>query len=528
MNYYTILTFLAFGANLVLGFSVIFRDPKSRLNKIYSVLAFSITYWAIMKMNLTIAESKDIAILFYKISAPGWCLLPALFIHFTSSFTGRRIFGGVKYGIEIVYFVSLLFAGYVWIPDAMLRDMVLREWGFTHCPGFVYTYVFTPFFILLFLYGIYQLIAFMLMTISTAEKIKALFVIGGTTIPFVFGSITNMILPSMGIHVTELALPLTTINAAIIAFAIVKYNFLSITLEYAASTIIKTMGDSLVVLDTDGRVSLVNPATCDLLNYGSSDIIGLRLNDVIESDILSEDFRSKLEQERIAKIEVNYIDYRQKPIPMNLSISPLKNEKGTTMGYVCVGKDIRELKDLIKKIEDTKKELEALAITDSLTGIYNKRYLLLKLNEEFLRSKRYKCHFSVLISDLDRFKELNDTNGHFEGDLVLNLIAQDMKSRVRESDILARYGGDEYVVLLPETNKENAILTGERLRKNLGRKFLPEKYSYVTASFGVSTFNPNRQPNSPEELLLLADGALYNAKRHGRNRVAHADDRDFI
>jgi len=170
-------------------------------------------------------------------------------------------------------------------------------------------------------------------------------------------------------------------------------------------------------------------------------------------------------------------------------------------------------------------ELEALSSTDSLTGALNRRAFEEKGNAEVDRSRRYHLPMSVVAMDVDRFKLLNDSRGHAAGDCVLVTIADVMRSLLRSTDHLGRYGGDEFVLLLPATGTEGARELAERLREQIDAvavEFQGETIP-VHASFGVATLEAKPMgevaTDSWEMLLHRADAALYRAKARGRNRV---------
>ncbi|HWP45746.1 MAG TPA: diguanylate cyclase [Candidatus Limnocylindrales bacterium] len=162
---------------------------------------------------------------------------------------------------------------------------------------------------------------------------------------------------------------------------------------------------------------------------------------------------------------------------------------------------------------------EKLAITDGLTGIPNHRHLQDFLAKEFERARRYMHPLSLIMLDIDSFKNINDTCGHEVGDLVLKEIAKLLAISVREVDLVARYGGEEFAIVLPETSLESAFNTAERLRLRIERSKIqtPKGELQVTISLGISCLKASHQ--TKDELISAADEALYRAKRGGKNRV---------
>jgi len=164
---------------------------------------------------------------------------------------------------------------------------------------------------------------------------------------------------------------------------------------------------------------------------------------------------------------------------------------------------------------------EQEAITDALTSVYNYRYFLSQIEREIVRSDRHDKHFSVAMIDIDNFKQYNDTQGHLNGDEALRLIAQTLVDNIRKSDTLARYGGDEFVMILPELDKHQSKSLAEKLCMVIGKTKVPRKKTSrkinLTVSLGISTFPEDGR--TEDELLKKADEALYKAKDLGRNVV---------
>ena len=170
--------------------------------------------------------------------------------------------------------------------------------------------------------------------------------------------------------------------------------------------------------------------------------------------------------------------------------------------------------------------LKYIGLTDSLTGVYNRRYLDRRLLEEIARARRQSYPISLMFIDIDHFKRVNDTVGHQGGDDVLREVAGRIKDELRLSDALARFGGEEFVVLLIDADLDSAAFVAERIRASIAGTLISltqEVRLSVTVSIGVAYLDPDLAVGEPElvarDLLSRADGALYQAKAGGRNRV---------
>ncbi len=169
------------------------------------------------------------------------------------------------------------------------------------------------------------------------------------------------------------------------------------------------------------------------------------------------------------------------------------------------------------------KDLQKLAVTDDLTQVYNYRYLKTALRRELKRAARFRQQLSVVMIDVDNLKTYNDVNGHLRGSFLLKQLAGLCVEQVRSFDVLAKYGGDEFTIILPQTNRQGAIVVAERVRSAVAEHaFALAPPGRITVSLGVATFPEDGQ--DPLGLLQAADHALYLAKRRGRNRVECVED----
>ncbi len=191
------------------------------------------------------------------------------------------------------------------------------------------------------------------------------------------------------------------------------------------------------------------------------------------------------------------------------------------------------IKHLQERLHDMQRKLEEQSITDALTGLKNRRLFDERLHEEFRRAQRYGDYLSLIMIDLDHFKQVNDRFGHPAGDAVLREVGSLIRASIRDPDICARYGGEEFAVILPKTHMSGALAVAERIWREIGTKeyAVPPsaqapatveagapRTAQVTASVGIA-FYPSKDINSGELLVRFADQALYEAKRAGRNTI---------
>ncbi|MCV2884656.1 GGDEF domain-containing protein [Aestuariibacter sp. AA17] len=203
----------------------------------------------------------------------------------------------------------------------------------------------------------------------------------------------------------------------------------------------------------------------------------------------------------------------------NITLFPLASLSDKVEQICLVVYDVTDEAINKKAIEGLNKKLEHISRVDGLTGLYNRRYWEEQFEREYKRLKRSGQEASVLMLDIDHFKKVNDTHGHPAGDYIIQTLAKIIQTAIRETDIAGRYGGEEFALLLPYTNGENARIVGERIRK-LAERFVPvyeEKEIPFTVSIGICEFNASFDTHMG--WLEKADQALYQSKESGRNTV---------
>ena len=272
--------------------------------------------------------------------------------------------------------------------------------------------------------------------------------------------------------------------------------------------------DAIVMVDDAGCISYWNPAAEKIFGYTEQEVLGRDLHQLLAPQRYHEAFRKGFhvfrrrgEGYKVGRsMELSALHRNGTEFPVEVSLSPLKLRNA----WHSVG-IVRDISD--RKIMEAK--LEKMANTDQLTGAYNRHKLLESLDYEIKRIQRNKASLSLVMLDIDHFKWINDTYGHSTGDEVLRELVRIIQDSLRQVDILTRWGGEEFLVLAPDTNKLAAAALAERLRWTVSEHEFPQ-VGKITVSLGIAEYGGKE---TADELLSRVDERMYLAKQSGRNRV---------
>ncbi|MEA3354692.1 MAG: diguanylate cyclase [Campylobacterota bacterium] len=273
--------------------------------------------------------------------------------------------------------------------------------------------------------------------------------------------------------------------------------------------------ENLILVMNNNEVSTVNKTLLDF--FGSADIDNFKTQygNVNKAFLPSERYFSSINDNWIEEIEK--LESMKKIVKMNSAEGEerifqvnITSFFYNTEHYVVSFTDITELKNYTYK-------LQYQATHDNLTKLFNRKKLNDELVKEIQRENRYHHGFSLIMFDIDNFKSINDTYGHDVGDVVLQEVSQITRSSVRTTDIAARWGGEEFMIIVPETSMDNAVLTADNIRKNIESFQFDSLPKPVTVSLGVAEFK--RDVDNKESILKKVDIALYEAKHSGKNVV---------
>ena len=299
--------------------------------------------------------------------------------------------------------------------------------------------------------------------------------------------------------------------------------------------IIQSTDVGIVVLDRHFNIEIINRFMQVHGNINPRDAIGSGVFDVFPEldlkwferrvntvfDLGISVYTSWEERDQIFKFALELpVHHRRKVMYQNSTFIPLRNSRDDVEKVALVVYDVTDSAINSIKLEQTKNKLQTLSRTDSLTGLWNRGYWEERLNEEFRRNKRAKGNIALVMFDIDHFKKINDSYGHQVGDDSIREVARLMRENSREVDICGRYGGEEFTVLLPDTDLAGAKVYCERLRQVIADN---KVHSYgqtisFTVSLGICMWD--EQLNYASDWLISADKAMYKSKNDGRNQLS--------
>jgi diguanylate cyclase (GGDEF)-like protein/PAS domain S-box-containing protein len=328
--------------------------------------------------------------------------------------------------------------------------------------------------------------------------------------------------PVPGINFTSFAIILVEIA---LTLALRHYRMLDVV-PIARALLIEDMPDGVLVLDRRNRIVDINSAAQQLLNQQHAPVIGQPIETALAA---YPDWPQGLRETHTGRLELT-LDGAE-PRYFDLHISPLHDGLSRSIGRLIVFRDITErkrdesalqaanqqLETQLAEIQILQQQLQEQAIRDPLTDLFNRRYMDETLEREFARALREAYPVSIVMMDLDHFKEFNDTFGHKAGDLLLQALGNLLRQQSRHADAACRYGGEEFVVIMPNATLEHAYLCAERWRLAFQALRLCYENHELRATLSLGIAVCPLHSTLGEEVLRLADKALYMAKHAGRN-----------
>jgi len=292
-------------------------------------------------------------------------------------------------------------------------------------------------------------------------------------------------------------------------------------------TIFENSSSAMAIIESDTTISMVNKEYCKISLYEEKDVIGMSWTKQIPSDDLKglEEYnRERLINPQTAPSNYEFSFYRKDGEIRNglISLAVLPNTQKIVASFI----DITERKRAEEALRESEQRYRDLSIIDDLTQLYNSRHFYAQLEREVERSNRYGHPLTLLLLDLDKFKDFNDTHGHVQGDYVLSRLGHAIKRSLREIDSAYRYGGEEFTIILPMTMSEEGIVTAKRIQKEFRKEnfsLVAGKEVHMTVSIGLAQYKPKEEIKT---FVHRVDQFMYKVKKNGRGKIC-CDDGDL-
>ena len=293
--------------------------------------------------------------------------------------------------------------------------------------------------------------------------------------------------------------------------------------------VLDSLFDGIYLVDRNRRIFFWNQAAEKLTGFNRGEVVGKVCADGIlrhvteDGKMLCHDgcpLQKTIDEGVYSEAEVFLHHKDGHRVPVNVRATPIRDDKGNVIGAVEV---FRNATDEVNR-RSRMKELENIAFIDPLTGVANRRFLMTSLKGRLDEYNRYGWKFGILFLDIDHFKAVNDTHGHDIGDELLKMVAATLSNNARPFDLVGRYGGEEFIVIVANVEENQLVAVAERFRFLVQTSGLRKPLNLsVTVSIGVAEIEKD---DSVDELIKRADLRLYRAKKSGRNRVIATSSED--
>ncbi len=474
----------------------------------------------------------------YHISAIGWTLLPSLWFHFFFEISGHKI-RVVSFKGLLIYIPAFLFLTLTFLTKPVVQSFLSTPLGTVEIQDYhhILTLLFHLYYIVFVSIGIFVALHKMLTTHLKAEKqrLKIILLSGIPTFSLIL--LFNTILPLIGkIRIPALGAALNLFFIPTIWVAIRKYRLLEINPTIAIDEILSRILDAVILLNPKNEIVRINETVESLSRYTDEELIGQKLSAICPE--LDNALRKEFSEHSFRYLSIFWdtplqTRYNEK-ISFNFYASRIFNTSDDWIGTLLVGQDLNFIKkleseisrreateqllllanhELEHKVAERTMELQELASKDPLTGLANRRMANEFLENQIQRSLRRSSSFCIAFLDMDDLKKINDHFGHQFGDQALLHFAKILKKSLRKSDIAARIGGDEFLLILPDYNHTKIEKIQIKILQEV-KKFNDNAILSFDLSFSIGTvsFDPEKH-HSAESLILEADQLMYKEKK---------------
>lgn len=484
--------------------SIYIYRKNDRTSKYFSFFSLSITFYSFGYAMELYSNSLSHMLFWNLVQYVGLPFLPALWIMFTIEYNNKRIRNITKLSLFVIPILTFIFR-----YTSNINHLYYLSVQFTTNHYFPVLYIMKGpwywvhviFITSCFIVSNYLYFDMFYRKSTGSIRRQSLFMLIASFLPWV-----SLVLDLLNLSPLDIDYGPFAITSSVLLFfiAFLRYQFLNIK-PLARDKVFESTDDGIIVLDMNYNIIDFNPSAASICSALRENVIGKNVREVIG------------EHEGLVNSIQNFVEAQcdLKEPKGNFKVSTVKivEPNDREVGYIVTLTDIT-------KYMDTMEELNHIASRDALTGVFNRRYFVELSTHELEKSKRYHQPLSMIILDLDFFKQINDNYGHQAGDAVLQEVAGICRNSIRSTDILGRYGGEEFVIFLPETTLEDCQMIANRILTNIeaAEVFYEEKCIKATASLGITGVN-SATVESLDYFLKYADAALYQAKSDGRNCV---------
>jgi len=505
---FSALSFVAVFIYVYVGIFTFRQSKNSKIHRMFLALCFSYGIWSFAYAFAYVSIDKYVFMYWNKIAAIGWCSFSAITLYLVLLITDNNLSRkkpiiGLVFSPAVFFFVLAVFFFGEGIKTTKLLSKIF------YIGDFLYNFTFL-------LLSIIILLLWGLKSNKDRVKRQAKILVLCSSVPFILNLLTQTILPIFGILKFPLMGQLYSVIMILGTFVVItKYKFLRIPEKFLLEEIENKMMDMVVFTDENYEIVRISKHTLDLLGFQESELIHSPISLLFE-----EENKKRLPLDKLSWQEVKIFDIEIKGkgsqrIPTNISYIPVFDKTiGDFLGVVLVMQDITNEYEL----RERNALLHEKTIRDSLTKLYNHQYSMEIIKNEIQRQTEQGINeLSLMMIDIDYFKQVNDTHGHVFGDQVLETVAGIMMASVGEKGSVGRFGGEEFIVILPEISLEKSVEIGEIIRKNIDQ-YEFENNLKLTVSIGIK----KRRNEESVELVKKADDLLYISKRKGRNKIEYS------
>lgn len=550
-----IISLIAFSSvimNLYNGIHVFQANRAAKANRLFLLLCITLCFWGFGYTFVISAETAVTAKYWRIVSAVGWCSFFSVFLQFALHFTNHQGWLRQRNIQWFLHIPALIF--FIHIATSPSANFVHTDWGWVYMTDQEAAWQF-PF---IAYYTAYSMTAFRLIYFwgkrasTTREKKQAQIIVRTMLAVFILAVPFDSYLPLLGYPVLPIAILLSSVFVIAIWYSITHYRLMMLNFKTASDHILNNMTVPVLLVGTNYLIHEVNAATAILTGYEAEKLIGKPVSSLFAGtteNLLNQ--TEVLENNCNQNIEVSMFTQKQENVPCLLSIKLFRDEFGDVLGLIFLLHDITARKhyehllqqsndELERKVRERTAELEASNVSlqkeiserknaeaqiqyhanyDTLTGLPNRRLCYEQITQA-IATAQTDTMLAVLFLDLDNFKYLNDTYGHAHGDLALQQTVKRINAIMPASDRLARIGGDEFLLLVKNSNRQDQRTVVETIVNSIRQIFFQPfiingRESFLSVSIGIAAYP--QDGTDADTLIKKADIAMYEAKNNGKN-----------